>query len=73
LHGTAGSGTGMLSPAFAGELFGPGQPLDAGRYFINDPDWLGGNYTAQPRSLKFSNLFCGLGTIGGNRRSTKCC
>ena len=28
LHGTTGSGTSMLSPAFAGELFGPGQPLD---------------------------------------------
>lgn len=24
LHGTAGSGNGMLTPAFAGELFGPG-------------------------------------------------
>ena len=167
LHGTAGSGTGMLTPAFAGELFGPGQPLDASRYFIilpdaigagksakpsdglrakfprysyddmvqaqmrlvteglglkhlrlvignsmggmhtwlwavkypgmadvwvpmacqptemagrnwllrrmltesirQDPDWLGGNYTAQPRSLKFSNLFYALGTIGGNQ------
>src|SRR5262245_14215745 len=31
LHGTTGSGTGMLTPAFAGELFGPGQPLDASR------------------------------------------
>jgi len=29
LHGTAGSGASMLTPAFAGELFGPGQPLDA--------------------------------------------
>ncbi len=27
LHGTTGSGAGMLSPAFAGELFGPDQPL----------------------------------------------
>jgi homoserine O-acetyltransferase len=25
LYGTMGSGTGMLSPTFAGELFGPGQ------------------------------------------------
>jgi homoserine O-acetyltransferase len=24
LHGTGGSGRGMLTPAFAGELFGPG-------------------------------------------------
>ena len=29
LHGTGGSAAGMLTPAFAGELFGPGQPLDA--------------------------------------------
>ena len=34
LHGTTGSGAGMLSPTFGGELFGPGQPLDASRYFI---------------------------------------
>jgi len=34
LHGTAGSGANMLTPTFAGELFGPGQPLDAARYYI---------------------------------------
>src|SRR4029450_60731 len=34
LHGTTGSGASMLTPAFAGELFGPGQPLDAAKYFI---------------------------------------
>ena len=34
LHGTTGSGASMLTPAFAGELFGPGQPLDASRYYI---------------------------------------
>ena len=28
LHGTGGSAASMLTPAFAGELFGPGQPLD---------------------------------------------
>ena len=38
LHGTAGSGAAMLTPAFAGELFGPGQPLDASKYFIILPD-----------------------------------
>src|SRR4029453_6439810 len=38
LHGTSGSGGGMLNPGFAGELFGPGQPLDASRYFIILPD-----------------------------------
>jgi len=41
LHGTTGSGAGMLTPAFAGELFGPGQPLDAGRYYVILPDAIG--------------------------------
>ena len=41
LHGTTGSGASLLTPAFAGELFGPGQPLDARRYFIILPDALG--------------------------------
>ncbi|TKW77711.1 MAG: hypothetical protein DI543_14250, partial [Bradyrhizobium icense] len=34
LHGSGGSGASMLAPAFAGELFGAGQPLDATKYFI---------------------------------------
>jgi hypothetical protein len=38
LHGTTGSGTDMLTPRFAGELFGPEQPLDTSRYFIILPD-----------------------------------
>jgi homoserine O-acetyltransferase/O-succinyltransferase len=48
LHGTVGSGTGMLSPAFAGELFGPGQPLDASRYFIILPDAVGAGKSSKP-------------------------
>jgi homoserine O-acetyltransferase len=48
LHGTAGSSASMLSPAFAGELFGPGQPLDATRYFIILPDALGAGKSAKP-------------------------
>ena len=167
LHGTPGTGTGMLGTAFGGELFGPGQPLDASRYFIilpdaigtgqsskpsdglrakfpaynyddmvlaqyrlvtehlgirhsrmvlgnsmggmqtwmwaqkypnamdiavpmaslptemsgrnwmlrrlltdairNDPEWQGGNYTQQPRSLQFASVFFGAATIGGNQ------
>lgn len=38
LHGTTGSAQSMLTPAFAGELFGAGQPLDATRYYIIIPD-----------------------------------
>src|SRR5262249_58446609 len=37
LHGSAGAGANMLNANFAGELFGPGQPLDANRYFIIFP------------------------------------
>src|SRR6059036_3303865 len=48
LHGTAGSGTGMLTPAFAGELFGPGQPLDASKYFIILPDAIGHGKSSKP-------------------------
>ena len=48
LHGTAGSGASMLNPAFAGELFGAGQPLDANRYFIILPDALGAGSSAKP-------------------------
>jgi hypothetical protein len=48
LHGTTGSGAGMLSPAFAGELFGPDQPLDATKYYIILPDAIGHGKTAKP-------------------------
>ena len=48
IHGTAGSGTGMLTPAFAAELFGPGQALDARKYFIILPDALGAGKSAKP-------------------------
>ena len=48
LHGTAGSGASMLTPAFAGELFGPGQALDASRYYIIIPDTLGHGKSSKP-------------------------
>jgi len=48
LHGTTGSGAGLLSPVFAGELFGPGQPLDASRYFIILPDAIGHGKSTKP-------------------------
>jgi homoserine O-acetyltransferase len=48
LHGTTGSGSGMLSPTFAGELFGPGQPLDAAKYYIILPDAIGHGKSAKP-------------------------
>jgi homoserine O-acetyltransferase/O-succinyltransferase len=48
LHGTTGSGTGMLNPAFGGELFGAGQPLDASKYFIILPDAIGTGKSSKP-------------------------
>jgi len=48
LHGTTQSGAAMLSPAFAGELFGPGQPLDASRYYIILPDSIGHGKSSKP-------------------------
>jgi len=48
LHGTTGTGTGMLGANFGGELFGPGQPLDAARYFIILPDAIGHGKSSKP-------------------------
>jgi len=48
LHGTAGSGANMLTKDFADELFGPGQALDASRYYIILPDALGTGQSSRP-------------------------
>ena len=48
LHGTSGSSASMLTPHFAGELFGPGQPLDASRYYLILPDALGTGKSTRP-------------------------
>ena len=48
LHGTTGTGAGMLNAAFGGELFGPGQPLDAQKYFIVLPDAIGMGKSSKP-------------------------
>jgi homoserine O-acetyltransferase len=48
LHGTTGSGASMLTPSFAGELFGAGQPLDAAKYFIVLPDGIGHGKSSKP-------------------------
>jgi len=47
-HGTGGTGAQFLSSNFAGELFGPGQPLDATRFFIVLPDNLGHGGSSKP-------------------------
>lgn len=48
LHGSTGAGTNLLNANFADELFGPGQPLDASRYFIILPDALGAGKSSKP-------------------------
>jgi homoserine O-acetyltransferase len=48
LHGSGGSAASMLTPAFAGELFGAGQPLDASRYYIIIPDGIGHGKSSKP-------------------------
>lgn len=48
LHGTGGTGEGFLSRTFGGELFGPGQLLDASRYFIVLPDGIGHGKSTKP-------------------------
>ena len=48
LHGTSGSGVGFLNAGYAGELFGPGQPLDVTKYFIILPDNLGAGKSSKP-------------------------
>jgi homoserine O-acetyltransferase/O-succinyltransferase len=48
LHGSGGSAASMLTPGFAGELFGPGQPLDASKYYIIIPDGIGHGKSSKP-------------------------
>ena len=48
LHGSGGNSASMLAPAFAGELFGPGQPLDAAKYYIIIPDAIGHGGSSKP-------------------------
>jgi homoserine O-acetyltransferase/O-succinyltransferase len=48
LHGTGGAGHQFLAPQFADVLFGPGQLLDASRYFIILPDNIGHGKSSKP-------------------------
>ncbi|HKT88726.1 MAG TPA: alpha/beta fold hydrolase [Candidatus Sulfotelmatobacter sp.] len=48
LHGTGGTGHQFLAPQFADVLFGPGQLLDATRYFIILPDNIGHGKSSKP-------------------------
>ena len=48
MHGTGGTGGQFTGRNFAGELFGPGQPLDATKYFIILPDDIGHGRSSKP-------------------------
>jgi len=56
MHGTGGTGAQFLSVQFANVLFGPGQLLDATKYFIILPDAIGHGGSSKPSNglhLKF--------------------
>lgn len=48
LHGTTGSGDQFLSPVFANELYGKGQPLDTTAYYVILPDGIGHGKSSRP-------------------------
>ena len=48
LHGTGGSGSGLLTAQFGEHLFGRDGPLDADRHFVILPDSLGHGRSAKP-------------------------
>lgn len=48
LHGTGGTGAQFVGRNFAGELFGPGQPLDITKYYIILPDDIGHGGSSKP-------------------------
>ncbi|OFW08830.1 MAG: hypothetical protein A3H96_08245 [Acidobacteria bacterium RIFCSPLOWO2_02_FULL_67_36] len=48
MHGTGGTGGQFTGRGFAGELFGPGQPLDAAKFYIILPDDIGHGKSSKP-------------------------
>jgi homoserine O-acetyltransferase/O-succinyltransferase len=48
MHGTGGSSAQFMQPIFAGQLFGPGQPLDPTRFYIVLPDDIGHGNSLKP-------------------------
>lgn len=48
LHGTGGDAHSLFAPQFSGVLFGPGQPLDIGRFYLIFPDDIGHGKSSKP-------------------------
>ena len=48
MHGTSGNGRAFLVAQFAGELFGPGQPLDIAKFYVILPDAIGHGHSSKP-------------------------
>ena len=48
MHGTGGTGGQFTGRGFAGELFMPGQPLDAAQFFVILPDDIGHGKSSKP-------------------------
>ncbi|HEY0556133.1 MAG TPA: alpha/beta fold hydrolase [Thermoanaerobaculia bacterium] len=48
LHGTTGDAKGFLREQFAGQLFGPGQLLDAATHYLVLPDGIGHGKSSRP-------------------------
>src|SRR5580698_9244267 len=48
LHGTGGSGSSLLTPHFADELYAPGQPFDITKFFLILPDSIGHGGSSKP-------------------------
>lgn len=48
MHGSTGTGGGFLNERFAGVLYGPGQLLDATKYYLIMPDGIGHGKSSKP-------------------------
>lgn len=48
IHNTTGTASSWLLPELADNLFGPGRPLDASRYFLVAPDMIGFGRSSKP-------------------------
>ena len=58
IHNTTGTAKSWLEPGLAGELFGPGQPLDATRHFIVIPDVIGFGGSSKPSDGLRARITC---------------